>query len=362
MSGAEVAKKKKKPNDDGAAEKKRAKIASENTSKPSSVQMLKAKSGKSTTLSVAVPASIIENAQSFELKAVLVGQIARALTIYGVNEIVLFEDKSDTQWDGDDNDSPSKSMSFFVRNLQYLETPQYLRKQLLPVHKDLKCVGLLAPLDAPHHLRKYERLPYREGAVVSKDQAPAPPSDADGEPGCWVNCGFDDPVWVAGQEIPENLRVTVRLDQAEGEPDELVESSGRGGGGKGRGRGNSATGRGSNRPRKGVAVSPREPTTRLGMYWGYQIRIARNLKAVFEECPFEEGYDLTIGTSERGEALGLGRLPRYKHLLLGFGGKDPSTLFSRYVNVCPRQTSRTIRTEEALLISLASLDPLLGER
>eukprot|EP00933_Yihiella_yeosuensis_P014102 TRINITY_DN12765_c0_g1_i4.p2 TRINITY_DN12765_c0_g1~~TRINITY_DN12765_c0_g1_i4.p2 ORF type:complete len:117 (-),score=19.96 TRINITY_DN12765_c0_g1_i4:266-616(-) len=116
------------------------------------------------------------------------------------------------------------------------------------------------------------------------------------------------------------------------------------------------------------------------MYWGYQIRIARNLKAVFEECPFEEGYDLTIGTSERGEALGLGRLPRYKHLLLGFGGlagfegvvadelsgynsgKDPSTLFSRYVNVCPRQTSRTIRTEEALLISLASLDPLLGER
>ena len=25
-------------------------------------------------------------------------------------------------------------------------------------------MGLLAPLDAPHHMKKYERMPYREGA------------------------------------------------------------------------------------------------------------------------------------------------------------------------------------------------------
>lgn len=38
-------------------------------------------------MSVALPASIVENAQGGELKAVLVGQVARALTIYGVDEV-----------------------------------------------------------------------------------------------------------------------------------------------------------------------------------------------------------------------------------------------------------------------------------
>ena len=32
-------------------------------------------------------------------------------------------------------DGISNGMAFFARNLQYLETPQYLRKQLVPVHK-----------------------------------------------------------------------------------------------------------------------------------------------------------------------------------------------------------------------------------
>eukprot|EP00438_Fugacium_kawagutii_P015504 Skav201352 [mRNA] locus=scaffold2643:75342:92343:+ [translate_table: standard] len=47
------------------------------------------KSGRHSTVSVALPASIVENAQGGELKAVLVGQVARALTIYGVDEVRL---------------------------------------------------------------------------------------------------------------------------------------------------------------------------------------------------------------------------------------------------------------------------------
>ncbi|CAE7022917.1 SPOUT1 [Symbiodinium natans] len=331
------------------------------TSKPSAVQMLKPKSGRLTTLSVALPASIVENAQGGELKAVLVGQIARALTIYGVDEVVIFEDRSDAA--ASEEDGVSNSMAFFVRNLQYLETPQYLRKQLVPVHKDLKWVGLLAPLDAPHHLRKYENLAYREGVVLKKQMdRPHTDSEEGEQKGCWVNCGLADPVWVAGSEIATDVRVTVRLDE---------EPSGRGRGGRGSGRGRGAT------TRRGRAVDPREPRERLGLYWGFQTRLAGSLKAVFDECPWEGGYDLSIGTSERGESLGLGRLPKFRHLLLAFGGlggfeevladaksgykadTDPASLFGRYVNVCPRQKSRTIRTEEALLIALAILDPLV---
>ena len=55
---------------------------------------------------------------------------------------------------------------------------------------------------------------------------------------------------------------------------------------------------------RGTAVAPHEPRTKMGLYWGYQTRLAKSLKAVFDECPFDGGYDMSIGTSERGEALG----------------------------------------------------------
>jgi predicted SPOUT superfamily RNA methylase MTH1 len=51
---------------------------------------------------------------------------------------------------------------------RYLETPQYLRKVLYPMHPDLKYAGLQNPLDAPHHLRKGEVVPYREGTILEK--------------------------------------------------------------------------------------------------------------------------------------------------------------------------------------------------
>ena len=40
---------------------------------------------------------------------------------------------------------------------------------------------------------------------------------------------------------------------------------------------------------------------------------------------------------------------------------DLKDLFPHYLNVCPSQTSRTIRTEEAVLISLSVLCPKFKE-
>lgn len=42
---------------------------------------------------------------------------------------------------------------------------------------------------------------------------------------------------------------------------------------------------------------------------------------------------------------------------LSMSGKDSHTLFNSWINVCPHQGSRTIRTEEALLITMASILP-----
>lgn len=84
-------------------------------------------------------------------------------------------------------------------------------------------------------------------------------------------------------------------------------------------------------------------------------------------------YDLTIGTSDQGASID--ELPdkelKYNHALIVFGGlhgietalesdemlqvDDASLLFNQYLNVLPNQGSRTIRTEEAILIALTGL-------
>lgn len=105
------------------------------------------------------------------------------------------------------------------------------------------------------------------------------------------------------------------------------------------------------------------------------MRLAQSLSAVFSECPHKGGYDLTIGTSERGASVDQFELEKEekRHLLVVFGGvkgleaaldadddlegEDPEPLFDHYLNTCPLQGSRTIRTEEAVLISLAALRP-----
>lgn len=125
---------------------------------------------KISTISIAVPGSILDNAQSQELRTYLAGQIARAACIFKVDEVIVFDDNSaasgplnakrakfDASENGEENDGTNDTVQYcclqLARILQYLECPQYLRKDFFPIHKDLKFSGLLNPLDAPHHLR-----------------------------------------------------------------------------------------------------------------------------------------------------------------------------------------------------------------
>ena len=43
--------------------------------------------------------------------------------------------------------------------------------------------------------------------------------------------------------------------------------------------------------------------------------------------------------------------------LAAAGVHDPASLFDHYLNLCPRQGSRTIRSEEAVLVGMAALRP-----
>lgn len=125
---------------------------------------------------------------------------------------------------------------------------------------------------------------------------------------------------------------------------------------------------------KALVVSPSQPRSETGIYWGYSVRVAASLSDIFTKSPYEDGYDLTIGTSDKGKnvhSLEKASLP-YNHALIVYGGlqglesaldadekltvEDPSLLFHEYINTVPDQGSRTIRTEEAILISLAALE------
>ncbi|CAO3689661.1 unnamed protein product [Rhizopus stolonifer] len=77
-----------------------------------------------------------------------------------VDEVVIYEDKVPQ--------SKINSSLFLARIFQYMETPPYLRKALVPISPDLRFAGLLSPLDVPHHPGKDEMTLYREGVTLDK--------------------------------------------------------------------------------------------------------------------------------------------------------------------------------------------------
>ncbi|GAQ44675.1 hypothetical protein AtubIFM55763_000799 [Aspergillus tubingensis] len=384
------------------------------TEKPSAV--FHPKGGRSHTLSVAIPGSIIANAHSVEQKTLLAGVVARALAVFCVDEVVVFDDDENGAYcdyherEYHNNspianirhhiDSSASSPKAYTANsdpshylthiLSYLETPPYLRKHLFPIHPNLRTAGLLPSLDMPHHLRANEWCDFREGIVVSSaDRYSARNrhwaskinqmgndhhfhhrnSSTNNGPATIVDTGLSQKIILPNTYLPEHARVTVRFPQ-HGFP-------------------------------YAEPVHPSTPRAEAGYYWGYYVRRCRSLSSVFTECPYDGGYDLSFGTSERGMPISTvleekpqqahdryeqdhppdreQRSPDFQHILIVFGGvagieaavrndsqlrdmairpSDADKLFDYWVNFLPGQGSRTIRTEEAVWMGLTSLHGL----
>jgi hypothetical protein len=122
------------------------------------------------TVSIAIAGSIIDNAQSLELATLvsthphlllpfpciscatdaynsgapllfqLAGQIARAAAVFRIDEIVVFDGSPPEENGGGAEDEEESGARFLIRILEYLETPQYLRRRLFPMHKNFKYV------------------------------------------------------------------------------------------------------------------------------------------------------------------------------------------------------------------------------
>ena len=108
-------------------------------------------------IAIAIPSSITLTEETLYLKTIKVGIIARAAAIHRVDEIIVYNDRSEALHE----------TKIIVDVLKYLRTPPYLRKKIIPLKKTLKYAGILPPLQTPNHpqqamLRQGE---IREGLV-----------------------------------------------------------------------------------------------------------------------------------------------------------------------------------------------------
>ncbi len=277
-------------------------------------------------LALAIPASLVDDSPHLRDKTIKVGIIGRAAAIFRVEEIIIYRDKP--------RKDQRKAARFISQVLSYMETPQYLRKRLVKLKPNLRYVGVLPPLRTPNHptqnraefLKKGE---IREGIVISTSPE-----------GVEVDVGVERPVFVPKAAIEGNTRVTVKITDL-GEPIKAILMK-----------------------RKDVRV-----------YWGYKIV---NSGRSLEEIVKKRDFDLLIATSKYGRPI-LNVLPNLKKeidssrsILLLFGSpsqglyqiaeKEGWNLEEgvHYVlNTIPLQGTETVRTEEAVLCTLAILNPFI---
>jgi len=349
--------------------------------------VFKPTTGRTHTLSIALPGSIIANCQTHDQKTSLAAQVARAAAVFCVDEIIIFNDGQShsvqrrptpggRDFQAEDERSGYTGFNnpddFLYHVLSYLETPPHLRKLLFPMHPNLRTAGAMPSLDMPHHMKANEWCMYREGVTVagSDNNQRFSKKSSFGDQGTLVECGLPAYARISAS-IEPNTRVTIKFAAAE-EPfmDEQTTL-------------------------EAEAVAPDLPREEAGYYWGYSCRMASSLSAVFTESPYDGGYDLSLGTSERGISVSAftnsGRaaanttvnpVPNdWRHMVLVFGGvaglevafkadqellstgvTDVKDVFDYWVNLVPDQGSRTIRTEEAVWLGLMATRPLITDR
>jgi len=262
-------------------------------------------------LAIAIPDTVLEEQDSLREKTVKLGVIARACSIYGVDVIEVFKDEK------------RRGEPALIRKiLEYIETPQYLRKRLYTLDESLKYAGLLPPLRIPSHRPKVpiERLmagEVREGVT-----------NTDGT----VDVGLE-----RGPRLKEKAgpgrRVTVRI---------------------------------TSKNPLAAELTTRE---QVHEYWGYKVE-SRTKEEVLSDTRFA----LKIATSRYGNALQsqVFRLResvlRCGSLKLVFGspsrglfdimGQELSQRVDFVINLFAEQHVETVRTEEAIFAALSLVNTL----
>jgi len=257
---------------------------------------------------VAVPDTVLEEQESTREKTAKLGQIARYCALFGVDAVRVFHDPRGRG-----------ESSFIKKVLEYLETPQYLRRRLFPLSEDLRYAGLLPPLRIPSHKAKVPLGGLQAGevreAVVLSD-------------GLSADAGLDVPVTLRRREPPQR-RLTLRITSVS---------------------------------RSGVEATPVDRRD-VKTYWGYSVDISGTGALLADPA-----FPLKVATSRLGDPIA--RVARSLRIdlqssgavMLLFGspsrglfetvGKDLRSRVGYVVNLFPEQNVVTARSEEAILSAL----------
>ncbi|MDO5823755.1 putative RNA uridine N3 methyltransferase [Methanobrevibacter sp.] len=117
-------------------------------------------------LSVFIPNSFISESKDLKIRTYKVGILGRALAIFQADNVVIYND------DHVKNEEGKMDGEFIAEVLSYMNTPQYLRKQVFPIRPELKHVGILPPLRTPHHPvnSQPDVGDYRQGFTVKRNK------------------------------------------------------------------------------------------------------------------------------------------------------------------------------------------------
>jgi predicted SPOUT superfamily RNA methylase MTH1 len=270
-------------------------------------------------LTIAIPASIITDTPHLREKTAKIGLVGRAAAIFRVNRIIIYPDKSKI--------TQSKEIDLITTLLTYINTPQYLRKNLFGLDAKLKYAGILPPLRTPNHPlnSKSKKLmvgEYREGVIIGKQKE-----------GMLVEIGVEktallrDRQWSVGDHIITQIIKMGKQIEVQNLTREEVPS-----------------------------------------YWGFSVEE----RSSFGSIARNNEFDLIIATSKKGRRLSnsfdeiMERWKNADKIILEFGAPNrglfeiakneginlrENTDF--VVNIAPKQGTATIRTEEALLAALS---------
>ncbi len=278
--------------------------------------------------SVALPASLVSDTPHLREKTAKIGLIARACSIFGVSEIVLYRD--DLERDQADD------LRLCQEILGFIETPQYLRKHIFGLRPSLKFAGILPPLQIPSHnvpssLGQSRVGDFRDGVVLAKH------GDT-----LVVDVGLNHTLECPG-DLPVGARITIQLTEVD-------------------------------KKLQGRLLSNSRTATESAVpgYWGFKTAVA---KSTLGKIAQSGEFNVTIGTSRYGTPIervwaGLAAsLISAKSVLLAFGSpkfglKDvlrqehtaPEKAFTYFINTMGGQEVSTVRTEEAVLSTLAILN------
>jgi predicted SPOUT superfamily RNA methylase MTH1 len=272
---------------------------------------------------IAIPASVISDTPHLREKTSKIGLIGRATAIFRVDEIIVYPDGIKI--------NQGREIDLINTLLKYMETPQYLRKRLFKLEPRLSFAGILPPLRTLHHplnkkARNLEIGDYREGVVLSETKE-----------GVLVDIGVEKPALLRELQWVMGKRLTVQIVKA-GERVEVQTAS----------------------------------KDAIPYYWGYKVKVENDS---FRKLVESGNFDLTIATSKIGTKIvdiagEIGeKWKRANRILIGFGaptrglheivrdeGANLNRVVDFVVNTIPEQGTETVRTEEALLASLAILN------